>query len=269
MDDQQQSIPPETLRVIQRMIDAGEPEDNIAAVIQHMKDTPSLATGRKANLMDMFRPTDPNTGQGLRTPIPKNAPKVAATLAGMATQFIPGLGVVGRLASGVLAGSAGTAADEAMHGEPFNLGDVAMGGAEQGTIALSPEIAGPVGSAVSSAGRKLAGFTAGKLTPYATGAAAFGASSGLPYEARALAALAGKEYGPSLVEGAARATGRGVEAAGDALGMASKATTSATSWATSPGTKAMHSGSGVPMLPDALRKIQLLVRALSQPQKQQ
>lgn len=243
-------------QIIQRMIDAGESEENIAAVIQHMKDSPSLATGKKTSLMDMFKPTDPNTGAGLRTPIPKNAPRVLGTMAGLASQFIPGLGLAGRVAAGTLTGAVGEGVDEAVRGEPLSLGNMATEGAEQGVIGSTEGL----GKGLKIIGSKMHGFNAGPLTKAATGIAGGAAAHAVGVPSLESAAIGGAaaKYGGPAVENAVNSTGYRLHQAGEAIDGARTAGTNASGLG-----NATVKGSRAPMLPDALRRIQLLVRALT------
>lgn len=244
-----------------------------AQIVSGVRDESTAQLGSVSEMakeprkLNMF-PADPSTGKPLPMIAPKFPRGTLPVLAGMTAALATGgLSVPAQAAAALFAGSGGSGAESLMRGETPSIGNMAMEGAEQAAIAGLPGI-GRVGANV---GKRLAGFKAGKLTTLATAAPIDAAllKIGVPHVASEGAAWKAAEAITPKVEQAVNATGRASVSAGDAVANAAQKKTSGEVIGQMFG-KPMYAKAGrVPVVGDALRKMQLLYRVLTGKQDEQ
>lgn len=192
-------------------------------------------------------------------------------LAGMAAA-IPSAGLSLPLGMSIagLAGAAGEGAEQKLRGEPVNPEGMVSAGIGQAVTAGTPMVAKPVGRAIESVGNRLAGYTAGKVGKVGIG---LGADAILHYAGvpRGLSEFLGfkavKDAVP-VVEAGVRAVGKGAVSAGDSLAQSATKKTSGEVIGQMFGKPMRSTADRVPILPDTLRKMQLLYRIITNKQKQ-
>lgn len=215
-------------------------------------------------------PRDPKTGERLDTPVPKVPRGTLPVLAGMAAAAgTGGLSVPLQAAIAGLAGAAGEGGEEALRGEPIDPARMAGEGLGQAVMPYTSKAAGPIGRGIAKVGDRLAAFKAGLGTKALLGGAAWGAASALPSGLREGAAAVAMKAMKPAAEGVVKATGRGVATVGNAIeGAAAKSAVDRVAMPPRflPGpTVTSHK---TPMIPDALRKMQLLYRIITNQDKQ-
>lgn len=216
-------------------------------------------------------PRDPKTGERLAVQAPNVPRGTLPVLAGMAAAAgTAGLSLPLQAAIAGLAGAAGEGGEQALRGEPLSPVDMAVAGGTQAVMPYTPKAAGPIGRTVSKIGSKLEAFKPKWATKLGIGALTYGATSALPMGLEApVAAAAAKYLTPAVKEGV-NAVGRGAVRAGSSIeGAAAKSAVDRVAMPTRflPGpTVTSHK---TPLIPDTLRKMQLLYRVLTGQQDQQ
>lgn len=204
------------------------------------------------SLLDMFKPSDPSGNTFTpHLPIPK-VPRAAAPILGMVAALLTrGLSLPAQVAGGTLAGAVGGGVDDLTHGETPSIGSMAGEGALQGAFSAAPMVprgAAKIGEMMHIANvRPLRGAALGALAGHAVGGPV-GAVSG---------SIIGEAAAPDIQ--------RVINSAGYKIHNVADSVANATT----PGTPMIEHGVGVtvkgsrvPALPDALRKMQILIQSL-------
>lgn len=211
--------------VIQRMQDAGEPDENIKSVVDHYVQTraatpattqtdqtsigPPVSFGRK--LLNAAIETGPQNVFKK-----ENLPVIAAALT---TPFTAGAGLIPTIAAAGLAGGAGEATRQAVSGEDPNAGQVVKQGAIQGALAGGGHIIGAGVEAAPAVFRESAeknvaqalGATkewakseAGKLAPQMLDRGVSGTRAGMLAQAERQVAAVGPKIEQAYTDAAAK-----------------------------------------------------------------
>jgi hypothetical protein len=251
------------------------PEEELAAVeAEDARDEKPSGQIKLRSWSDMLNmPIDTSTGKAFRAKMPTPPRGTLPVLAGMGAALATGgMSIPLQAAISGLAGAGGEGAEQALRGEQLDPVRMAGEGAIQSVAGAAPLAAKPIGRTVAKAGRAMSKFVPGWGTKGLIAGSAWGAASVLPPGLReGTAALATKALTP-VAKNAVRASGGAVEDAGRAV---SKSATQMTGQAAvkrapvrMPNGRMSSGGvvvpdSRVPMLPDAIRKIQLLYRLIT------
>lgn len=223
-----------------------------------------LGTGRK-NLMDTFSmPIDKTTGKPFRAKAFAPPRGVVAPLAGMGAALATGgLSIPLQAAITALVGAGAEGVDAKMHGEELDPTSMAVAGGTQAAFTgAGPTVAKWTGNAASQAGQLMQKFRpkiGGRLGIMGAVEAAAHAAGVPPIVAGSVA--------QAVVPPTVRGAGRVVEGVGN--GLMDAATAKAvqgmgrTADGVVPAIERIVPGSRVSAVPDALRKLQILYRALT------
>lgn len=241
----------------------------VAQSVAPDKPTNTLKMRSIASMQDSYDPIglfprDPATGERLSPKVSAPPRGLLPVLGGMASA-IPAVGLPLRLALGVVGGAAGEGADALAHGERPTIEGMATEGAMQGAISGVPMAAGPVGRVTQAIGRKIGKYVPGGVAPWLAGAGTYKAASavGMSPAESALAGVAAKKAAPQVIQSAAKGVGTAVKKTGEGVEKLSTLKTPGTVIGQQFGKPMRSRADQVAAAPDAIRKIMLLVRALS------
>lgn len=139
--------------IVQRMIDAGEPEENIALVIREFQTRPQPPAESGGGLMAAIRAVAPAALGGR---VDASAFADPATQQAVGDVAPAGLSILGGMVGGIPGAGGGAAlgsmARQASRGEPISLGETA----KEGALGAAGQAAGPlIGKGIQKAGRAL------------------------------------------------------------------------------------------------------------------